>query len=157
MVNKKGLSNIVATVLIVLLVLAAVAIVWGFLRPTFDDASSTVTLGQACLSVELEATRCDYSTLGSDVLVVYKLVSDGEMLNRVVVVVEDSSLATVVVDGVKPAGALQSESVSGVVTVGLVWAADDPFVAKVAAVVSDGAGNEKVCPESAGVVCGVVA
>src|SRR3989344_5795732 len=61
MKNKKGLSDIVATVLIVLLALAAVAIVWGFLRPVFTNAASTTSLRSQCISVDVQPTVCTYS------------------------------------------------------------------------------------------------
>ena len=59
--NKKGLSNIVATVLIVLLSLAAVVIVWGFLRPVFDTTSSETNLRTKCLNVDIQPQSCVYS------------------------------------------------------------------------------------------------
>src|SRR3989344_3714296 len=61
MENKKGLSDIVATVLIVLLALAAVAIVWGFLRPVFTNAASTTSLRSQCISVDVQPTVCNYN------------------------------------------------------------------------------------------------
>lgn len=60
MINKKGLSNIVATVLIVLLALAAVAIVWGFLKPAFVNTGVEVGLQSQCISVEVEPVLCTY-------------------------------------------------------------------------------------------------
>lgn len=61
MMNKKGLSDIVATVLIVLLALAAVAIVWGFLRPMFDSVASSTDLKSKCLGVEVQPVLCTYT------------------------------------------------------------------------------------------------
>jgi hypothetical protein len=62
MMNKKGLSDIVATVLIVLLALAAVAIVWGFLRPMFDTAAQETDLRSQCFSVDVQPTLCTYNS-----------------------------------------------------------------------------------------------
>ncbi|MEK6855056.1 MAG: hypothetical protein AABX73_02430 [Nanoarchaeota archaeon] len=56
--NKKGLSDIVATVLIILLAVAAVAIVWSFLRPTFGDALGKVDLQTLCFQTEVKAVSC---------------------------------------------------------------------------------------------------
>ncbi|MFH1802751.1 MAG: hypothetical protein ABH864_04885 [archaeon] len=61
MINKRGLSNLVATVLIVLLALAAVAIVWGFLRPMFTDTGTEVNLRSQCFSVDVQPVICTYS------------------------------------------------------------------------------------------------
>ncbi|MBU0906538.1 MAG: hypothetical protein KKD18_02305 [Nanoarchaeota archaeon] len=61
MTSKKGLSNIVATVLIVLLALAAVAIVWGFLRPMFTGVGNEVDLRSLCFDTEVQPLTCTYS------------------------------------------------------------------------------------------------
>ncbi|MFH1802750.1 MAG: hypothetical protein ABH864_04880 [archaeon] len=146
--NKKGLSNLVATVLIVLLALAAVAIIWGFLRPTFDDAATTTGLRSACFLVELEATGC--SVASNVATVTYKTISTDDKFSGVVAVVEDSASVTNTTRGSAP-GPLQSVNVDVAVPNPPYTA---PFEARVAAVVSDGAGNEEVCAESASVVCG---
>lgn len=62
MKNKKGLSNIIATVLIVLLALVAVGLVWSFIRPTIEGAGTSIGLTQQCLDVEVRPTGCDAAT-----------------------------------------------------------------------------------------------
>ena len=56
--NKKGLSDIIATVLIVLLALAAVAIIWGFLRKPLSETGTSVELESQCFLVEVKPTGC---------------------------------------------------------------------------------------------------
>jgi hypothetical protein len=65
--DKKGLSNIVATILIVLLALAAVAIVWGFLRPTFTNTGTEVGLKSQCFNVDVQPIICTYTNIAGDV------------------------------------------------------------------------------------------
>ncbi|MBU2612667.1 MAG: hypothetical protein KKB62_03020 [Nanoarchaeota archaeon] len=56
MSKKKGLSTVVTTLIIVLLVLAAIAIIWGPIRNLLS--TSTSSLNQAsCFEIELRATR----------------------------------------------------------------------------------------------------
>jgi len=62
MKNKKGLSSVIATVLIVLLALAAVAIVAGFLLPIFRDSGTTTSASVTCLEAEVKPTNCDSLT-----------------------------------------------------------------------------------------------
>jgi FlaG/FlaF family flagellin (archaellin) len=153
MMNKRGLSNIVATVLIVLLALAAVAIVWGFLRPTFDRASSSTNLRSACFLVELEVTQCTVNGGGTDTDVAYRLVSDDPKLSDVVVVVEDNSGLTATEDpALRPGAALESETANVDTSALSGHSPTTPFKARVAARVSDGTSSE-VCPESVSVVC----
>ena len=60
--NKRGISTVVANVLIILLVLAAVAIIWAFIRPLITGTSEQITAD--CLTLELEVTRCDQIIAG---------------------------------------------------------------------------------------------
>jgi len=150
MINKRGLSNIVATVLIVLLSLAAVVIVWGFLRPVFDTTSSKAALRSACLMVTVEPTQCTIS--GNSATVAYQLktaVPNGVTLANVVVVVEDRDGITYVnPSGAAPNGMLQSQTAE-VVSIGTA----SPFVARVAAILRDASGNKETCSESVQVAC----
>lgn len=51
MKNKRGLSAVVATLIIILLVLVAVGILWGVLGNLFDDAGETIEYNQLCKDV----------------------------------------------------------------------------------------------------------
>jgi hypothetical protein len=62
--KKKGLSNIIATVLIVLLALAAIAIIWGFLRTPLERSGESVDLQTECFTVEVEPTGSDTCIAG---------------------------------------------------------------------------------------------
>ena len=58
MVNKKGLSDVVTTVLIVLLTLVAIGVLWSFLQPLFTKSGSKIQQTEACLSLDLEVVNC---------------------------------------------------------------------------------------------------
>jgi len=51
--NKRGLSQVVTTVIIILLSLAAIAIIWTFVRPVIENSSSQINAD--CLSVDFDA------------------------------------------------------------------------------------------------------
>ncbi len=60
MINRKGLSTVVTTLIIVLLVLAAIGLIWGPIRNLLT--SSTNSLDQTrCLSVDISAKRVVYA------------------------------------------------------------------------------------------------
>ena len=63
--RTRGLSDVVATVLIVLLALAAVAIIWSFIRPALERSGTAVQTQSACLEVEVKATSCDIKASGA--------------------------------------------------------------------------------------------
>jgi len=56
--NKKGLSNVVTTVLITLLVAVAVSIVWLFVLPVLRNTGSSMKAGPVCLSNSVEVLSC---------------------------------------------------------------------------------------------------
>ena len=77
--NKKAVSGVIVTVLLVLLVFAAIAIVWAVVQPfitgTLDDAtaqaeciklvgSNEFTISTICLNVDPVDDNCDVGTAG---------------------------------------------------------------------------------------------
>ncbi len=91
--NKRGLSDVVTTVLIILLVLAAVAIIWAFIRPAITRSVSQVT--GDCITLNLKPISCINSGTGvqvhrdngkanlKELVLIYKLPSGDEQ--RIVV------------------------------------------------------------------------
>ena len=61
-VNKKGLSNIVATVLIILLAIAAVVIVWSFISNALRNTATEVDLSNTCFNTEVKPISCNTAT-----------------------------------------------------------------------------------------------
>jgi len=59
MLSKKGLSPIVANVLIILLVIAAVGILWGVVRGLVDSGAEQATTQTDCLLINMEVVSCD--------------------------------------------------------------------------------------------------
>ena len=57
--NKKGLSDIVTTVLIILLVAVAVAAVWAFVAPSLSGTGKQFTKTQVCISNIIEPVTCE--------------------------------------------------------------------------------------------------
>ncbi len=61
MINKRGLSDIVTTSLIILLAVVAVVIVWSFVKPLIDQPGGDEAV--SCLKVDIKPVECkiDYS------------------------------------------------------------------------------------------------
>ena len=58
--NKKGISMIVSTMIIILLVIVAVGIIWFAARGVFEGGSEQLSLSSKCLAVDLKASgSCD--------------------------------------------------------------------------------------------------
>ena len=73
MKNRKGLSDVVTVVLIILLALAAVVIVANFILPFIRGTGGELSAATACLDITVEPTAC---SVASGVTI--KLVSAGD-------------------------------------------------------------------------------
>lgn len=62
--NKKGLSEIVATLIIILLTLIAVGIIWVVIRNVVEGGAEQVDISQKCLAVELDAVTVNETSSG---------------------------------------------------------------------------------------------
>ncbi len=67
--NKRGVSDVITTVLIILLVLAAVAIIGGILLRNIGEAGGKIETQTACLDLDVKPTDCKISGLDATVLV----------------------------------------------------------------------------------------
>jgi len=132
--NKKGLSNIIATVLIVLLALAAVAIVWGFIQPALEDTGTAITASQKCLEAEVRPTSCSSTTVNIQWV-------RGDIVEAVAIV-EDSSGTTQTANADFSSLNILSTASATVSTV----SAGDTVTA--AAIILDDNGNPHTCDPS---------
>jgi hypothetical protein len=143
--NKRGLSDIVATVLIVLLALAAVALIWGFLKPAFEDTGSQIDLRTKCLSVEVEPTQCIFED-NYRAMVTVKMAS-GEAAKVYAVIQYDDNSANSSMQDAPPLLATTN------IVIMPPAANSKPLTAKVAGIVVDEQGNQEVCAESTKIEC----
>jgi len=60
MQNKKGLSDVITNVLIILLVLIAIGIIASFVIPLVRNAGTQVQSAQDCLNIRVSAVSCKY-------------------------------------------------------------------------------------------------
>lgn len=64
MINKKGLSNIVIVLLMIVLALVAVAAVWGVVNNIIEGGTEEIELSSKCLSVDVELLKSDCTASG---------------------------------------------------------------------------------------------
>jgi flagellin-like protein len=58
--NKRGVSQVITTVLLILIVIAAIVLIWAFVGPVIRDAGSEVQA--ECITVQLEVTDCNLNS-----------------------------------------------------------------------------------------------
>lgn len=90
MVTKRGLSDIVSNVLIILLVLVAVGILWLFLRPTITKAGN-VGGAADCFAVDLSVQSCT----STGTVNVYRAAGGPKVLQEIRVVLEKGGVSEV--------------------------------------------------------------
>jgi len=147
---KRGLSNVIATVLIVLLVLAAVAIFWGFIGPFIGSTGEKIVASGKCLPSETE-------------IVPIRCVTDGTILTTLTVeqskgttdsmkfVIRDADGNSFVSDAISPpTNTLETKTLTDVPLSNIATA---PFKASAVAVFIAEDGEETLCPESAPITC----
>ncbi|NCN87224.1 hypothetical protein GW932_05310 [archaeon] len=57
MKSKKGLSGIVTTLIIILLVLVAVGVIWGVVNNLLTKSTGTIATSSKCLDLDIRATK----------------------------------------------------------------------------------------------------
>lgn len=76
--NSKGLSDIVTTLIIILLTLVAVGVIWGVVGGLLDKSSGTVSSSSKCLDIDVRATKVINSTIDGNYNVTLKRSSTGD-------------------------------------------------------------------------------
>ena len=56
--SKKGVSEVVANVLIVLLVIVGIAVIWSVVKPTIDKGAAGIGSAGDCFSVQVQPFSC---------------------------------------------------------------------------------------------------
>jgi hypothetical protein len=82
-INKKGVSAVIANVLIILLVVAAVAILGTIIKPTIDDANDEIASSTACQQLNMEILSCSF--VGA---LVYRGAGGQELEGKPILIVE---------------------------------------------------------------------
>lgn len=83
--DKKGLSTVVTTLILILLVLVAVGIIWVVIRAFVEESVGGINYSTECLKVDLRATAVN-NTAGTSYDVTLKRESGGEDLGGVKIV-----------------------------------------------------------------------
>ncbi len=147
MVNKRGLSGVVTTVLIVLIGLAAVGIIAGFVLPAVQESSSEISA--SCFQIALTPSGC--TALGNVATVNIKRGPGSASLEELRFVLTNSDgESEVLPQDVTDAelAELQTKSFTAIASAGFV-----PVSIGVAPVVTNEAGEGQLCPESVKVDC----
>jgi len=87
--NKRGISQVITMVLIILLVLVAIATIWAFIRPVINKGVGDISISQFTISMEIVSpTEVDY--LKQEVIVKVRRNAGQGDVTAINVILEDS-------------------------------------------------------------------
>jgi hypothetical protein len=138
--NKKGLSTIVATLLIILLTLVAVGIIWVVVRQLVVNTTDDVEFKAKCLDAEVSATKV--TNASTDYFVTLTRKAGKEAIGGVTLVFTNAAeTSNVVRDVPGNIAALGTITTSALSVVGL----PNPDKVSVVVFFLDDSGNKKLC------------
>lgn len=147
--NKKGLSEVVTNVLIILLVVVAVGVLWGFLSPMFSRTGAKIEVSQACLGIELEIPKCALNPdVTTNVSVTLKRNEQQANIKDVMLIFERADGSTVSAAQTPAPNILGTSVYSGVNAQGVA-----PTKVSAAAGIVSADGTKSYCTASAKQVC----
>lgn len=141
--QKRGLSDIVTNVLIILLVLVAVGIIWAFLQPVIQSGSRQIAGADACLTLSLQPQTCTLDAGTGNATVNYRRNAGDATVSELTFVFTDATGSSVVVsttDSADFANELETRSVSG-----LDYGTITPIHVDIAATVQTTSGETRQC------------
>ena len=65
--SNKGLSNIIATLIMIILVLVAIGIIWISISSIIESGTYQIELGAKCLSIDIRTTKLECGGADNDV------------------------------------------------------------------------------------------
>ena len=87
--NKKGLSEVVTTLIIILLVLVAIGIVWVVVNNVLQSGTEQAELSAKCLNVDIKATAV--SCVAGTCSVTYKRNSGTDAVSGIIIVLSNGT------------------------------------------------------------------
>jgi len=89
--NKRGVSGVIVSVLMILLVIAAVGILWAVIQSFTEDSLGGVAGTADCLTLNLDIVSAVNTTVGGKLDVVVRRVAGDGDLSGVQIFVEDAT------------------------------------------------------------------
>ncbi len=138
--NKKAVSDVITTVLIILLVLAAVAIIGGILLKNIGQAGGKIETSTGCVELDIEPVGCYGTQTGAGVLVQRGSRGSSLAISKLAAVVEKSDGTSTTGYAVSVPNALATTliNISGI-------SSGNAKSARVSAIIQGSDGSEQTC------------
>ncbi len=139
--NKKGLSEVVTTLIIILLVLVAIGIVWAVVSNILSSGAAQTEISAKCLQVDVKATAAKCGS-GGNCTVTYTRTDSGDDIDGVLIVFSNgqNSSQKEISGNVAP---LATKTITPEFETGITTPAIDKV--EIAAYFIDASGNTQIC------------
>ena len=147
--NKKGLSTIVTTLIIILLVLVAIGIIWVVIRGVIEQGTSQIDINTKCINTDVRATNVTCTGVGPANCVTTLLRKAGsDVIGGVKLVFHNSSASSsVVLEGYTGDITLLSSQVTGSLGTGIVLPTAGTDSVDVIPYFTDDQGQPRLCTQ----------
>ncbi len=109
--NKKGLSAVVTTLLVILLVLVAVGVIWVVIRNVVESGAETIDISSKCIAVDVSAQSVTaVSGEEGNYSVTLKRNAGGDTIGGVKVNIFNSTASSGLIDFGATLGELETET-----------------------------------------------
>ena len=140
--NKKALSGVVTTLIIILLVIVAIGIIWAVINPFIGESVEQIGTGTKCLDVSVKATAL-VNTAGTDYDVTLSRTGTGDEIGgEKLVFFNASGDASSVMDFGVALARLETKTQN--LEVGI----ENANKIELTVYFADDSGNEQLCPQS---------
>lgn len=112
--GKKGLSGIVTTLIIILLVLVAVGVIWGVVNNLLSSGTSSLNKNAMCLELDVKATKVVHTAGSEDynITVFRKATGPDQVVHLKLVLFSDSGNTDVIKVDTQEWGQLRTDTVA---------------------------------------------
>lgn len=146
--SKQGMSTIIVTIIMIILVLTAVGVIWVIVQGVLEEGSSDIDLNIKCLKVNLVATKLDCAAASTcDVTLNRK--SSGDTFDGIKLIFSNSTSGNVGTNVADYSGNIPELGTTVVtsLTHGLT-SPEKPNTVEVVAYFLSESGKEQICPQS---------
>lgn len=142
MENKRGLSAIVATLIIILLVLVAVGIIWVVVRNLIQEGSEQIDISTKCIAIDLRAVSvAPVADEAGNYSVTLRL-AGGEIIDGVKIALFNDATNSGVLDGFEDLDVLETRTET------IVAGITDANKLEFTVYFTDASGNEALCSQT---------
>lgn len=112
--DKKGLSTIVTTLIIILLVLVAIGIVWVVVRGVVEEGTGQIDIKVKCIDVNVKATAVTCTAANSCDVTLTRGAGGGAIGGAILVFYDGTTATATPYDAVGNIAALSSTTLTGI-------------------------------------------